>query len=751
MRRFSVGRPTYVSKRIIGPGYRETNMGADSVKIIDMERTQQMPQIDKEAQLLRFHKAKTNIAGFDNLLFDGLDISSYLTVIFIRGGEGSKRALFGLQMIYGIAQSIKDILSDDDFEPYKPLYISTVLDERFLNDSLLDMAISSSITLLRNKRLSSRDKLSDTFSRTMFDLKEKRCGRFPGSIYDSLPADIEKNVDELICEEAIYYSNRTNSLHFRTRDSVSDSRNILFKRKFDSISEYFGYKKNHSADTERDRVSCRRLMQSISEYTSYNFLPISIKKQPIENSLSESELPYLLAIDIPNQDKDSLHEMNDLIERLRAVGADRNGHGDDRKGDNETHTHKVLIVTLPSGDGTLPDYLADMIIQLEPTIINDYHIDRLSIVKSKNQSAALGWHQYKYRDYGFEVYPSLHRLFQVRRYLQRAMVYTHSDVISDTFQQFLMGCDSGYSAYSDFCKTRELIPDAYVDALYPEERTDYKTSHLISRILLNEGSLTPVSNRFVQPNLVDAHIHRWQEGVTAIIGNGNTFKRFLTFGSVFSCCINKEHTLILLLNKDERMIRRRLSCPARIKRDRERKECKECYGYIHFMNIMMGCITAEEFIYFLQLQFNTAFNDGCYIKRVIIDDLQILDFCFPMLKGNTLFISALATLCKERDITLHILCDKNCSSVNALKTIADNVICTDRDKDGKLLIYVDRFAGYQNTPSKVYGASVRRVSKLFECGEKNGVTSFVINGKEMEDVRESSMNDYWFQMDRRGK
>src|SRR5699024_10794541 len=51
-------------------------------------------------------------------------------------------------------------------------------------------------------------------------------------------------------------------------------------------------------------------------------------------------------------------------------------------------------------------------------------------------------------------------------------------------------------------------------------------------------------------------------GTTAIIGEANTYKRFLTFGSAFSSASRKEHTLFLLLNKNDKSVRRKLQCPA---------------------------------------------------------------------------------------------------------------------------------------------------------------------------------------------
>ena len=41
-----------------------------------------------------------------------------------------------------------------------------------------------------------------------------------------------------------------------------------------------------------------------------------------------------------------------------------------------------------------------------------------------------------------------------------------------------------------------------------------------------------------------------------------------------------------------------------------------------------------------------------------------------------------------------------------------------KDEDGHPLVFVERFAGYSNTPSKMYCGKVKNIYKLFRCVEK---------------------------------
>ena len=83
-----------------------------------------------------------------------------------------------------------------------------------------------------------------------------------------------------------------------------------------------------------------------------------------------------------------------------------------------------------------------------------------------------------------------------------------------------------------------------------------------------------------------------------------------------------------------------------------------------------------------------------------------------------------------------------------LRAVSDNAICMERDNKGKLLIYIDKFAGYNNTPSKIYCGKIDKVKDLFICydtmNEKEHLTSsFSFNTKSIEDHSVTSMDGFW--------
>lgn len=695
-------------------------------------------QKNKEIGPLIFQKISTNILGLDRLLYDGLDLTENGNIILIRGEIGSEKTIFGMQLLYGVAQSMDNI--DLGKAVHQHLF-STYEDEKTLNDWLLDMIISSGIQNMTDIAVSSPTKARSTnsFAKTFFKVNDKILGKEHNL---RIPYDkVMNSTDELICNEAIYYNNRTNALHFRyyTNDGSSDypvfktdENNMLFKRRYHSISRYFESNNNNSQGTE----SIKNLGRSIG-YPIVDVQVRKVEKNILIEDLSKLEKDGLVTIDITFE---GIDEQTTLSSITSLVGVLKN--------------QRLAIIVVPT-ETRIPESEFDMIIDLtsEEKIAgrSEYAIRYLTITKSRKQEAAKGKHQYKKRDYGLEIYPSLYTYFQQRRYLQRAMVYTHSDVITDTYQQYLdkhkfLG---NTITYENYAKDVEEMPKHYANALYPQYDSDYNSIDVLERIMLSNGSSEhTIYDDNGEKNEIENLIYGYRGGVTAIIGEANTYKRFLTFGSVFSSSLHKEHTLFLLLNKDDSTIRRRLACPARIKKDKDCISCQNCYKYMHFMNIYMGSITTEKFIYFFERQLEVCFGDGKKIKRVVIDDLEIVDFCFPFLRENELFLAALILICKERGISLYVLCDKHGKQAKALRALSENVIYTDRDRNGKLLIYIEKYAGYNNTPSKIYCGNVKSVKNLFECydrmDEKEQISSyFAFNTMQIEDNSVSSMEHFW--------
>lgn len=698
------------------------------------------------------NKVKTNVLGLDDMLFGGLDLVPPHSVIVIKSDEPIQGTLLGLQMLYGIAQSLETFRREKNIPGtplYKPFFISSFMENtdnrhKFLNDTLLDTIISLSILKITEKYVG----LPRTSSSTFPDMDNMLSRLFFDVVPDkSIGDEFYSNTDALICEEAIFYNNRTNSLHKRTLagsgdipGNETDESRILFRRRYDIYMDYI-------RDNSTEMVKLRQ--------DFYDFLGFPLVDMDFHCMQKNEGIWDIVAKAINNKPStDSLLAVDLMGEEYQQACLKDARYKDVRNLIDYLRDHfKLLIVMVPQSCN-IPLERTDMVIGLRN--VEDAGIDYLTrkaiIPYSRRQATVLGWHVYKYRDYGLEFFPSLHTYFQKRRYLQRAVIYTHSSVVADTYQQYInrkkknLNWDDAQDKniaktyhFDAFMKGREDEVKRNVESLYEDYSKGQSAVDVLETILLPS---------MVEQQSTGDRIQEYCGSMTAIFGDGNTYKRFLTFGSVFSSAQNHEHTLIVLLNKDADTSLRRLFCPARSKRGKDCLHCHDCYKYIHFMDINTGNITPEEFVYYLKKQIDIKYSDGKQIRRVVIDDLQVVDYCFPYLFESNLFLSALVNICKEKGVYSYILCDKTGQKAGELRSVADNIVCTGRDDKGRLQVYIEKFIGFHNTPSKIYCGIVEKVKDLFNCYykiEAGGVKHwfFRLNSMEIDNGTVSSMSQYW--------
>lgn len=699
-----------------------------------------MEERDKRKNWECLPKLPTGIRGLDKVLYggidanflnpcgvDGEDIPRNPLVIVIRGSEDDNdKCMLAMQMLYGITQSIEKI--KHEYESFRkdwnnePIMYSTYYNKYKMDDLFLDFFISSSLQEILRKKASKDTTVnfsSNVFTNLLFDNTQILCKNVPTPTMSIPYKSIENEVDAMMGDGIVYYNRRTNSLHVKASLTADDNKyNQVYRRKKNSVNAYSELYYNEQEDA---------LFYS---YAGLHFLPFEMVNKnnywELANSIDASR--HLVAVDVSDAKMLDRNTIGKILDGLRCS--------------------KIAVLCVDSSS-EIPENRVNIIIDLSQKLDHKFVLKYLQIIKSDSQEFFPGQHQYKKRDFGIEVYPRKELYIHERRYLQRALVYTHLDAVTESYRQYM--CQQKYYqgdnsvSYDDY--KEELKKNKPFFSLYPQNYMQQMSIDLLNKILIPVNPLRQQNKKSKEKDDLMAEEYMYGNAgfVTAVVGKANTYKRFLTFGGIFGSACSKDHTLIVMMNKEESVTRRRLICPAKPWKVDKMDYCRECYGYIHFMNICMGNITPEEFLYYLEKQIEVPYDyeSKKRIRRIVIDDLQILDFCFPRLEKNGLFLAALAELCRVHDIILYFLCDTASELLPTLRALADNVIFTKKDEDGHPLIFVEKFAGYTNTPSKMYCGKVKNVNKLFRCVENydsNGFCKFEFQSNivELEDMDEQT-------------
>lgn len=267
------------------------------------------------------------------------------------------------------------------------------------------------------------------------------------------------NITRLICEGIVNYNTRTNSLHFIRNYSGDDNMNLIATRAYESLTQYLD--KLHDGKNEFVRTNEAKIAKDfvnslinlginkheLEECESTKIKPLSpiAKYKAIEDDIYDRWYRECHEKEVQEKensakkigDKTEEHSDNNTSKRIESqpydcVVIDGFSQLSDSELNDMSYSYltehlrklsKITILVFDEREGARCD--GDMVIEMKEDYDNEelYMSHQLRIAKSIFQTVVLGWHQYKKRDFGIEVFPSQHLQLSKRYYIQNKFLH----------------------------------------------------------------------------------------------------------------------------------------------------------------------------------------------------------------------------------------------------------------------------------------------------------------------------------------
>lgn len=789
------------------------------------------------------NKYKTNVPGLDMLFHGGLQVDNYLEeirhtdsdgakdsgiVIVIRGAKGTNKTTLAMQLMHGLFCSMQEKHFNN--ERINGLFYSINKESNALNDSYLDMIISQLLKgIIRQHRydlfkednecdggINGREDIQAVIE-FLFDLDNSKIDNKTKSRSKRLQQQINNNLPKLICEGIVVYNPRTSSLHYKRQYPNDDFDNFIAARRFNTIQEYIDFLNN---GFNHRLAKCQHPVVAIFIKYLMSVLFNADEKCDIEMDSPKSPMTFYRAIEADIYEKvfrigesngslsflenerpknitselwEAIIKKNTKYEVLVVDGFSQLSNKElenlsySNLKDQAKRLARVSIFVFDEREASRCD--GDIVIEMREKNAEkeEYMYHELRINKSVFQTSVLGWHQYKKKDDGIEVYPSVHLLLSKRFYVSNKSQRIGQTLFDTSYDQYLEAksfrdCINGKVSdctvqvpFEEYLSSNEKMREeslTHAFEHYLKELPSYKSENgnELSEALPYDTALSELKRVLFLKNIVDEYSHicigdckvndetHDQHKLptnhfpsTVIIGNPNSYKRTMSLATAYNLAQQGVHTLFFLFDKDELDMRQHMVCPAFNNVECNNVEnCKKCCKYIHTYDIRMGCISSEEFFAILLDQINyycaPAKNTGIETKclHIVIDDLQKIDFSFPFIRYTELFLSALLAICHNHNVKLTVLCDKSASLTHEASSLFDTVIDIRRDEDNiyNIELSVER-GGNEFIPSRILHYSISDILHLFSC---NG-DRIAVDGEYDKDKTDEVKNDGFHRID----
>lgn len=610
-------------------------------------------------------KLSTKIHGLDNLFHGGLHLETIEgknpnLMIVIRGEHGTNKIHLAMQMCQGLKDSmskstvnknLKDECeesgaSSEEHETERKsenqdsiesntdmLFVSLNKDGNKVEELFLDFYVKRLMKNIQTKAdgwdkdynlIKAIFKLNDDYKGFVLSGVDKikkleSTIKYLSSDYQG-SEEFNKNIlQKVLASGVLYYNTRTHGIHIRQQKKNDDSDDTLLlkiNKDADRLPKVSFWGRNELNEGNNKAGGC---------IIFYNLLR---KMGRQDDSCYKCIMIDGLSILTPEESEEC--PLNALIELMR---------------------NKCTIGILNTNDNvSLSKLDSDIIIDLRNRVdeITHHTKKELCIYKCLYQKNTYGWHQYKMRNAGVEVIPSLHKILSRRNYMDESASEAMLPLKQVSYSYWL---SENKESLTETSGISQLIGNY---ANFSRTKTD-----LYDKI--NQGKLVYVPSKSDEKNVLQKFVDAFEQSSDHIL-----FVNLKRSRKDFWECV-----------KDN---------------DSVKKNTK-----IHFFGFRAGCIYADEFLYILEQQVAAIAREikrdiesenkknkknypiFFYYKNVhiVLGDLNILQYSYPCLYDEKLFLPSLSALTKGNYMTNYIyLSEEKDSAENAklrrqVKAIAD--------------------------------------------------------------------------------
>lgn len=430
-----------------------------------------------------------------------------------------------------------------------------------------------------------------------------------------------------------------------------------------------------------------------------------IAKSPNEN---KSKMIIVDGLNLLSDNERRYFDVEQLVEKLR-----------------EKSLVGVIVYEDEKGNHEAIDYLADMIIQLKAEEIESpvrYFQNQICITKSRYQQSVLGWHLYKIRNQnGFIVFPSIH--FHTHRFgmLDQRLKESESPIIelerqnkcqnnpgnlcplyTNNIEDLVISGKKCPGWEENICKQCKGI---HFPLLACEACSNNPVTKYIIELHNNDNKSRDTNitqNNLKQKSLLEYFLGDIKDGsCSVVLGGRGTCKTYITMDFLrFASSHGHAGLLVSLFDNQSTIIKQRKEmCDFFCRNEDKCNNSEGCYQNFYLLHFRPGCLTTHEFFHYLDKSLSIE-RKNRRIERLAFWDLTQLEFRFPFLAADELFIPVLVDYLKNKwAITSVFMGGMRSKLTKCISSVADNVLYT----------WQDQYLVNPKKPEKGYAISVDRI------------------------------------------